>query len=162
MDLNAQIPGAPNFKWIEFIRSNTADRRGIDNTPRDQSVFSRIEYLADNVLQPLRNEFGPIKINSGYRSAALNRALGSNNKSFHAYGMAADIVPLAKGVTTKDLFVYIHDNLPYTELIAEDVPDGWVHVALERGREKEHQLKYKRVGGSVQRGTYEQILRMFA
>lgn len=162
MNLNDTIPGAPSFKWREFIRSSTAEKRGIDNMPRDDRVWKRIEYLAAKVLQPLRDEFGAVKVNSGYRCPALNKAIGSSNKSFHAFGMGADIVPLVEGVTTKDYFMYIHNNLPYTELIAEEIPGGWIHVALERGREKEHQLKYKLVGGPVRRGTYDQILRLFA
>lgn len=162
MDLNASIPGAPSFKWREFVRSSTAEKRNIDNMPRDDKVWKRIEYLAVNVLQPVRNEFGPIKINSGFRSAALNHAIGGSNKSFHSFGMAADIVPVDRSVPLKDIFLYIYNNLPFTELIAEELPDGWIHVALEKGRDKEHQLKYKLVGGPVRRGTFDEIWRKFA
>lgn len=163
MDINEQIPGAKSFRWREFIRSATATKRGIDNMPRDDAVWTRIEYLAKNVLQPLRDEFGPIRINSGYRCPALNRAVGSSNSSFHAYGMAADIVPLepSASFTVRDMFVFVHDNLPYTELIAEEWPGGWTHVALEKGRDSEHQLKYKRVGGRVTRATFKEIMGMF-
>lgn len=162
MDLNATIPGAPSFKWHEFVRSSTATKRNIDNMPRDDKVWKRIEYLAVRVLQPVRDTFGPIKINSGYRSPALNRAIGGSNKSFHSFGAAADIVPVSNVVPLKDIFLYIHNNLPYTELIAEELPDGWIHVALEKGREREHQLKYKLVGGPVRRGSFDEIWRRFA
>lgn len=162
-DINAIIPGAEYFRWREFIRSATASAKGIDNMPRDNAVWDRIRYLAVNVLKPLRQRFGPIRITSGYRCPKLNRALGSSNSSFHAYGMAADIEPLYADAdfTPKDLFVYIFNNLPYTELIAEEWPDGWVHVALEKGRDRENQLKYKKVGGSVKRASFKEIMEIF-
>lgn len=162
MNLNDTIPGAPNFKWREFIRSTTAEKRNIDNMPRDDKVWNRVEYLATHVLQLVRDKFGPIRITSGYRSPALNRAVGGSNKSFHAFGMAADIKPVDPSIPLKDIFEYIHKKLPYTELIAEGLPDGWVHVALEKGREKEKQLKYKLVAGPVRRGSFDEIWSKFA
>lgn len=160
-DINAKIPGAPNFRWYEFLRSNTANNRGIDNRPTAPVVYDRIKYLAVNVLQPLRDYFGPIHINSGYRGPALNKAVGGSASSFHAFGMAADIVPVTgQKFTTLDMFRYIYGNLPYSELIAEEFPGGWVHVALEKGRDNEKQLKYKPVGGKVRRATFEEIMRL--
>lgn len=160
-DINATIPGAPNFRWYEFLRSNVANNRGIDNRPTSPVVYDRIKYLAVNLLQPLRDHFGPIHINSGYRSPALTKAVGSTMRSFHAFGMAADIVPVTgQKFTTLDMFEYIYDNLPYSEMVAEEFPGGWVHVALENGRAYERQLKYKPVGGKVRRATIEEILRL--
>lgn len=164
-DVNEQIFGAPGFRWREFFRSSTAKKLGIDNTPQDPKIYENIEYLARHVLQPVRDHFGgPIRINSGYRSPRLNIAVGGSPTSFHALGMAADIEPLDKDArfTVKDIFNYIYDNLPYTELIAEELPDGWVHVALQKGREREKQLKYKLLGGQVKRATYAEIMRAFA
>lgn len=160
-DINATIPGAPNFRWYEFLRSSTANVHKIDNRPTSPDVYARIKYLAVNLLQPLRDHFGPIHINSGYRSPALNKAVGGSASSFHAFGMAADIVPVTgQKFTTLDMFEYIYDNLPYSELVAEEFPGGWVHVALEKGRDYERQLKYKPVGGKVRRATFDEIMRL--
>lgn len=161
MKLDAKIPGAPNFRWREFVRSATADRLFLDNVPPDGSpVWGNMEYLARHILQPLRDTFGAIKINSGYRGPALNKAVGGSATSFHSYGMAADIVPLARGVELIDLFRWLHTG-DFTELIAEEVPGGWIHIAYARGRENERQLKYKPVGGSVRRMSYREILEKF-
>lgn len=164
-DVNETIPGAPHFRWREFFRSATAKAAGIDNTPEAPIIWDNVQYLASNILEPVRNHFGAIRINSGYRCPQLNRLVGGSSASFHAYGMAADIEPLLQkdaGFSVKDLFIYIHSRLPYTELIAEELPDGWVHVALAKGRETERQLKYKLVGQKVKRGSYNEIMRVFA
>lgn len=162
MDIDEKIPGAPNFRWREFFASSTAKARGIHNVPNPGSpVWTNVRYLAENVLQPLRDQFGPIRINSGYRSYALNQAVGGSQTSFHAYGMAADIEPMRAGVTLKDLFVHLHGR-PFTELIAEEVPGGWIHIAYAKYRENERQLKYKPVGGKVRRMAYADILEKFA
>lgn len=161
MELDAKIPGAPNFRWREFTKSSTAERLHLDNVPADNSpVWGNMEYLARHMLQPMRDEFGAIRINSGYRGPALNKAVGGSATSFHSYGMAADIVPLVKGVSLKDLFVWIHGRR-FTELVAEEVPGGWIHVAYAKGRENERQLKYKPVGGVVRRMSYDKILEKF-
>lgn len=163
VDVNEKIPGAPNFTWREFFRSDTAKKYFLDNTPKDQVIYDRLQYLAQNVLQPVRDYFGaPIRVNSGYRGPALNRLVGGSPSSFHAIGTAADIEPMSGKFSVRDIFDFIHFNLPYTELIAEELPDGWVHVALQKGREKEKQLKYKLSGKSVARADYDTIIRKFA
>lgn len=163
VDVNEKIPGAPNFTWREFFRSETAKKLFLNNTPTDPVIYDRLQYLAQNVLQPVRDYFGsPVRITSGYRGPALNRAVGGSPASFHAIGAAADIEPMSSKFSVRDIFDYIHFNLPYTELIAEELPDGWVHVALQKGREKEKQLKYKLSGKSVLRADYDTIVRKFA
>lgn len=151
-----------SFTLEEMYASETARKRGIDNTPTEQ-VTNRLKYLCEKVLQPVRDHFGEaIVVTSGYRSPVLNKAVGSSSSSFHCLGCAADI-RFAKNSkrTMLEIFKYIHENLPYTELIAEELPDGWVHVAIEKGRDKEKQLKYKLLAGGVKRGTYEEILAKF-
>ena len=155
------VPGAPNFTYEEFLHSDTAVREGIRNIPDDPDVWDNMEYLAQTVLQPVRDKFGPIRVTSGYRSAALNKAIpGSSKTSHHRSGSAADIEPVRKDVTLRDIFSFIAENLPFTELIAENLPDGWVHVAIVRGREHEQAVKYKRVGGLVRRSSYAEVMAM--
>lgn len=162
MNLNEKIPGARNFSWRELVRSDTAERLGINNVPGDGwPVWDNMEYLAQRILQPIRDEFGAIRITSGYRGPALNRAVGGSSSSFHCYGMAADIEPMDYRVPLKDIFSFVYGNLRATELIAENIPDGWIHVAIAKGREGEGQLKYKLKSGGVKRGTYSYIMGLF-
>ena len=79
-----------NFMLREFVNSTTASRKGISNKPTEVHL-SNLKILIDNVIQPLRDKIGPIRITSGYRSPALNRAIGGSSRSQHSKGMAADI-----------------------------------------------------------------------
>lgn len=121
-----------NFLLSEFIKSSTATRLGIDNTP-NQKVIDNIQRLVDLILQPLANEFGRVNINSGYRSPELNKAVNGAEKSQHVYGCAADIeVP---GLSNYDLAKHIKEHYDFDQLILEfytlgDPNSGWVHVSI--------------------------------
>lgn len=124
-----------HFKLSEFVRSDTANRKGIDNmslirmapggdelSPQGKELVENMRWLCQKVLEPLRQHFGkPISINSGYRCPELNRAVGGARNSYHMKGRAADI-PFKPGY-----LAYIRDHLPYVELINEG---RWIHVAL--------------------------------
>ena len=133
--------------WLsEVIKSNTATRRGIDNSPTDLHI-ANLKYLAEKIFQPIREHFGcPIFVSSGYRSKALNEAIGGSQRSFHSHGMALDLDMdnKASKISNTDVFNFIKDKLEYTELIwefgDEDKPD-WVHVAIAKGRENEKNAK---------------------
>lgn len=161
-EYDAVVPGKPYYRWGEMWRSGSGERAGLDNRPRDPVVYERLRYLAEKVLVPLREALGPVCINSAYRSRRVNQLVGGAPTSFHAQGSAADIRPCnGNRHSLKEVFEYIYHNLPYTELIAEDGPEGWVHVAIERGRDKEKQLKMKLVGGRVHGATYKEIMNMY-
>jgi len=122
-----------NFKLSEFTKSQTASRRGINNTPNDEHLRN-IKTLVDNVLQPLRDDLGkPLIITSGYRSPALNKAIGGSEDSQHSNGEAVDIECI--GMSNRELAKYIRDNFTFDQLILEFYnPDegensGWVHVS---------------------------------
>ena len=120
-----------HFSLAEFTKSQTAERKGIDNTPT-QDHIEKMKILCVSVLEPLRTEFDkPIMINSGYRSPDLCEAIGSKSTSQHAKGEAADIeIP---GVDNAELATYIQDNLNFDQLILEcytgEPSSGWVHVS---------------------------------
>lgn len=144
-----------NLSLKEVIRSNTAQRLGIDNTPTEEHI-ENLKYLAENVFQPMRDHFAvPIFISSGYRGPELNKAVGGSPRSFHCLGMALDLDQDYRNTTVGNgtIFHYIKDNLPFTELIYEFGDDNgpdWVHVALAKGREDEKTVKIaKRVNGKV-------------
>ena len=86
-----------NFTLSEFTRSATASRKGIDNTPSAKDIVN-LQHLVSKILQPMRNALGPIRITSGYRSPAVNRAIGGSTKSQHCKGQAADIQIYKGGV----------------------------------------------------------------
>jgi zinc D-Ala-D-Ala carboxypeptidase len=122
-----------NFTLNELTRSQTAIRRGIDNSPT-MTVIDNLQALVDNVLQPLRDSQGPVNITSGFRSEAINAAVGGSNTSHHTRGMAADLTVVGK--TNKEICEWIRDNLKFTQLIwefpAKENPQaGWVHVAYD-------------------------------
>ena len=78
-----------NFSYLEMIKSSTADRMGVSNEPTTEPVINLVN-LCNFILQPVREEFGPIRISSGYRSPALNAKIGGSGKSQHCNGEAAD------------------------------------------------------------------------
>ena len=116
----------------EATKSVTALRLGIDNTPNGDSL-SNMKMIAEKVFEPLRQWVGgPIKINSFYRSIALNEAIGGSAKSQHCQGRAMDIDDVYGHKTNAEMFFWIKDNLDYDQMIwefgNEDNPD-WVHVS---------------------------------
>jgi hypothetical protein len=121
-----------HFMIEELYASDTAKRLGIDNKPSVQQMINLV-YLSAYVLEPLRvamNE--PIKIGSGFRCKALNKAVGGVYNSQHLKGQAADLCidgDLEKG---KRWFNYIKDHLPFDQLIWEHNSKGtyWVHVSF--------------------------------
>lgn len=121
-----------HFTLEEMTKSQTGSRKGIDNTP-SQEVIENLKQLCEHVLEYIRVRFGkPITVNSGYRGAALNKAIGGAKNSQHMTGQAADIEIV--GVDNKVLFNWIKDNMEFDQLILEyykeGTPDsGWVHVS---------------------------------
>ena len=105
-----------NLSLSEVIKSNTAIRKGIDNTPTNAHI-ENLKYLAEKVFQPIREHLGSaIFVSSGYRSKALNEAIGGSQRSFHSHGMALDLDQDGRNnsVTNTDIFYYIKDNLPFS------------------------------------------------
>ena len=120
-----------NFTLEELTASQTAKARGISNKPGIQQVVNLV-YLTASVLQPLRDAMRQeVKIGSGYRSPALNKAVGGVANSQHMTGQAADLCidgDLQKG---KRWFNYIRQHLDFDQLIWEHNAKGsyWVHVS---------------------------------
>ena len=104
-----------HFSLAEFTKSQTAERKGIDNTPSEEHI-EKMKVLCESVLESIRYHFEkPIMINSGYRSVALCEAIGSKSTSQHAKGEAADIeIP---GIDNSVLAKFIQDSLNFDQLI---------------------------------------------
>jgi hypothetical protein len=142
-NLNKKIPGAPNFRYKEFIKSDVAIRKNIRNIPNEKQ-WRNIEHLAVNVLQPIRKKFGQIRITSGFRSVELNQTIGGSRYSNHCRGEASDIEPVDTNIKLVDIMEYIVENLEFRTIIAEFFPAGWIHIVFrEEGNHKRIKLKDK-------------------
>jgi len=132
-----------NFTLSEMVKSETALRHGMDNTPGETEI-ENLKRLCEQVLQPVRNHFKTgVKVNSGFRHPEVNAKVGGSKTSDHCKGQAADIeIP---GIPNADLAIWIMDNLQYTQLILEfytpGIPDsGWVHVSYDPANLKKQNL----------------------
>jgi len=122
-----------NFTLGELIKSETAERKGINNTPPD-NLIPKLRRLCTEILEPVRNNYGqPFRPNSGYRSIELNEAIGGSSVSQHCKAEAVDIeIP---GVSNYDLALWVTNNLDFDQVILEcyrqgEPSSGWVHVSL--------------------------------
>jgi zinc D-Ala-D-Ala carboxypeptidase len=133
-----------NFSLIELTKSQTAERKGIDNTPSAEHQ-ENLKLLCTNVLQPVRDNFHRVvSVSSGFRSQALCEAIGSKSTSQHAKGEAADFEIF--GISNKELADWIHFNVNYDQLILEywkesDPNSGWVHCSYTDGNNRRQYLK---------------------
>lgn len=142
-----------NLALAEVTRSETAKRKGISNMPTPEHI-ENFKLLAEKVFQPIREHFGvPIHISSGYRSAALNKAIGGASSSQHCSGEAIDIDMDGTSITNAAVFNYIKDNLEFDQLIWEfgtDTNPDWVHVSYEStGKQRKQILKAIKKGGAT-------------
>ena len=140
-----------NFTLQEYIKSQTALRQGIDNTPSDEHLASA-KKLFEMVVQPVRDHFGVTVINSGYRGPALNAAVGGASSSQHCRGEAVDIE--CPGTPNYDVALWIEQNLDYDQLILEfytpGIPDsGWVHVSYKSAGNRKQSLTAMKEDGKT-------------
>ena len=146
-----------NFSLSELTKSQTAERKGIDNTPSTEHQ-ENLKLLCESVLQPIRDHFGKVvTISSGYRSPELCTAIGSKITSQHAKGQAADFEIF--GLSNKSLADYINSELYYDQLILEywnesDPNSGWVHCSFSEGQNRKQYLRAYKENGSTK---YEPI-----
>lgn len=140
MNIHLEDSITSNFKWGELIASRTLDRyneqhpgQTINNMPNGAQQ-AHLRYLCEQFLQPLRNEFGPIHINSGFRCQRLNELVGGASDSWHTYGSAVDIC-LPSVLIGVQMVYFIHRRfitlgIGYDELIlSQRGKSHWLHVA---------------------------------
>tara|TARA_R110000822_G_scaffold91854_1_gene211570 strand:+ start:750 stop:1211 length:462 start_codon:yes stop_codon:yes gene_type:complete len=140
-----------HITYKEAVRSNTALRLNINNIPNDYEI-SNMVGIANHVFEPLREYVGgPIKINSMFRSEALNRAIGGSSRSQHCQGRAIDLDDTFGHKTNAEMFNYIKNNLNFDQLIWEfgdDTNPDWVHVSFVSNDENRGRcLKAEKVNG---------------
>jgi zinc D-Ala-D-Ala carboxypeptidase len=136
-----------NLTLAEATKSQVATRLGIKNVP-NQVQTRNLQLIAQHVFQPVRDHFDvAIAVTSGFRSLALNKAIGGSKTSEHMEGRALDLDgDVFGGVTNKEIFDFIKNNLDFNQLIWEfgdkDNPD-WVHVSYKEGSNKRQVLRAK-------------------
>jgi hypothetical protein len=142
-----------HLSLAEVSRSETAKRKGINNTPSGEHL-ENFKKLAENIFEPIREHFGvPIHISSGYRSKELNAAVGGSASSQHCQGEAIDIDMDGTSITNAEIFNYIKDNLNFDQMIWEfgnDSNPDWVHVSYEStGKQRKQILKAIKANGKT-------------
>ena len=136
----------------ELLFSETAIRLGINNQPNDQALIN-LQTLIYEVINPIVNHFGSIKITSGYRSPELCIRIGSSIKSQHTLGQAVDFEVL--GVSNKEVADWVVNHLEFDQCILEfwtpdQINSGWVHVSYNKsGNRKMYLRAYKANGRTV-------------
>ena len=135
---------SPHFSLAELVSSQVATRKGIDNAPAP-AIVANLTHLAA-LLEQVRALVGaPVAISSGYRSPALNKAVGGAANSAHVLGLAADI-STAK-LAPKALALLIRQSdITFDQLIHEGT---WVHIGLSTGVPRRQVLTAKFAGGGV-------------
>ena len=140
-----------NFALSEMVKSATAERLNVDNSPSDIHLVN-LTHLAIHILQPVRDEFGVITINSGYRSPSLNAKVGGSKTSQHCNGQAADFESFS--TPNPDLAKWIANNLEFDQLILEfydgvNPNSGWVHCSYNLMGNRKKILTALKTGGKV-------------
>ena len=119
---------ATYFTLSELLRSDTAAARSIDNAP-SHDVIRRLNALMDECLDPVRELWGkPIGVNSGYRSPALNAAVGGAAASQHMKGEAADITTGSVADNLRLFERIAASAIPFDQLIDEN-RGHWIHIS---------------------------------
>ena len=124
-----------NFTLSELIKSDTAIRKGINNNPNAEQI-EKLKLLCENILQPVRDHFGRVKVTSAFRSVELCLAINSSANSQHAKAEAADFEVI--GTDNAELFDWIKNNLSPDQLILEfytpgEPNSGWIHCSWIEG-----------------------------
>jgi len=150
-----------NLYLSEVTKSRTAKRLGITNEPTKEHLVN-LQILAKKIFQPIRDYYGcPIYISSGYRSEALNKAIGGSKSSQHCKGQAIDIDRDAYSLPSNgEIFEYIKNNLEFDQLIWEfgsNTNPDWVHVSYNTNGSQRKQIlvAYKDSNNRTKYKSYE-------
>ena len=136
-----------NFSYDEMVYSATAERLKLNNTPNEKEV-AELQKLVTEILQPIRDKWGyPIIVTSGFRSEAVNKAVGGVKNSQHRLGQAADL-KIGSKAQNKALFNFILDMVNKGEIKVGQLIDeygySWIHVSLPREGKKNNQVLHIR------------------
>ena len=139
-----------NFVLSEITRSNTAKRKGISNEPKQEHLVN-LQRLVTNLIQPIRDELGPIRVTSGYRSPKLNRSIGGSTKSQHCKGEACDLQFWIDGqMINKEIYSWVlKSDIEFDQMINE-FDFAWIHISLKEKNNRKQVLEaYKDEDGDT-------------
>ena len=120
-----------NFSRAEIEHSNTAKRLGISNEMSEKHLES-MQRLIDNLIQPMRDAIGPIRISSGYRSPKLNKAIGGSSRSQHSKGEALDLQFWEKGkMNNKVIYDWVLESGVEFDQMINEFDYSWIHISLK-------------------------------
>lgn len=126
------------FSFFELVRSNTAEKNGLNNTPHEEDIIDNIEELIV-FLDDIREAWGSaIRVNSGYRCDKLNKLVGGSTTSAHLYGLAADLYP-CNGLID-DFFEFVKKYFLLKDIAFDQIIDEhngkshWVHIGLKNSK----------------------------
>lgn len=128
-----------HFSLAELTRTS----QPYSNVPTDREI-ANLRLVCEHILEPVRAHFGkPIRVNSGFRGAKVNAAVGSKPTSQHRLGEAVDFE--IDGVTNHDIACYVRDHIQFDQVILENYKpglpgSGWVHASYRQGRLRKNAL----------------------
>ena len=149
-----------HISYKEGMHSNTALRKGLDNTPGPEELKCMHE-IAEHLFEPLREWVGgPIKITSMFRGEPVNTAIGGSRNSQHMKGQALDIDDTYGHKTNAEVYHYIKDNLIFDQLIWEfgdSTNPNWIHVSyVSDDLNRNKILIAEKINGRTSYRSYEQ------
>ena len=128
-----------NFVLSELTKSNTAKRLGIKNEPTKEHM-DNLQVLIRDLVQPIRDGIGPIRISSGYRNPELNRAIGGSRKSQHCKGEALDLQFWEMGqMNNKAIYDWVLDSGIEFDQMINEFDFAWIHISL-KGEDNRRQV----------------------
>ena len=139
-----------NFTRAEIEHSNTAKRLGIKNE-MSQEHLENMQRVIDNLIQPMRDAIGPIRISSGYRSPQLNKAIGGSSRSQHSKAQALDLQYWSEGkMNNKVIYDWIlNSGIEFDQMINE-FDYSWIHISLKSKENRSQVLEaYKNEKGKT-------------
>jgi len=140
-----------HFSLPEFVVSQTAIRKGIDNTPPSDAIIN-LQQLCIHVLEPIRKELGVVNVSSGYRCPKLNKAIGGAATSQHTEGKAADITISGKSVA--EVFEYVRHSVIEFDQMINEFDGAWLHISYNPGKNRRECMIAKKVNGKT---IYEKV-----
>lgn len=144
---------SPNVSYIDSVRSRTAIRLGIENTPNDTQLTA-MKTVALKCYEPIVAHYRfKIPFASFFRCPELNEKIGGSENSQHTKGEAMDLDADGTSITNRQLYDWIKDNLDFDQLIFEHPDDkgnaAWVHVSYREGNNRKQCLIAKKVKGKT-------------
>ena len=139
-----------NFSRAEIEHSNTAKRLGISNEMSDKHL-ENMQRVIDNLIQPMRDAIGPIRISSGYRSPKLNKAIWGSSRSQHSKGEALDLQFWEKGkMNNKVIYDWVLESGVEFDQMINEFDYSWIHISLKSKENRSQVLEaYKNEKGKT-------------